>query len=199
MINEGALYEIYKIITMTVTVAELSEYLTLPQVQILLVVVVVAVLIKFFTRGQDDVVTNEPEPVEELEEMEKQDFTRHTLLKYNGTDDPRILLGINGNVYDVTRGKGFYGPGGPYGVFAGRDASRCFATFSTDASIIKDEDDDLSDLNYMQQESLREWEAQLSEKYTLVGKLLKSDGATKDVPQEVAEEEVKAEAEKKDD
>ena len=106
--------------------------------------------------------------------MKKRDFTLAELAIYNGKDDPRILLGINGKVYDVTRGKGFYGPGGPYGVFAGRDASRCFATFSTDASVIKDEDDDLSDLNYMQMESLLEWETQISEKYVLVGKLLKS-------------------------
>ena len=39
---------------------------------------------------------------------------------------------------------------GPYGVFAGKDASRALATFSVDKTVIKDEYDDLSDLNSMQ-------------------------------------------------
>jgi len=183
---------------MTVTVADISAYFSLPQVQVFLVVVLVAVIIKSFMKGHDDVVANQPEPEPELPEMEKQDFTLEELRKYNGNDDPRILLGINGNVYDVTRGKGFYGPGGPYGVFAGRDASRCFATFSTDPSIIKDEDDDLSDLNYMQVESLREWQAQISEKYTHVGKLLKSGEQHRNYKEE-SEDDSKGDSEKKDD
>jgi len=201
MINSDTLYQIYKIITMTVTVSEISAYFTLPQVQVFLVVVLVAVIIKSFMKGQNDVVDNQPESEPQLPEMEKQDFTLEELRKYNGNDDPRILLGINGNVYDVTRGKGFYGPGGPYGVFAGRDASRCFATFSTDPSIIKEEDDDLSDLNYMQMESLREWEAQMSEKYTRVGKLLKSgeEHTNYNKAEEESEDDSKAETEKKDD
>ena len=35
-------------------------------------------------------------------------------------------------------------------MFAGKDASRGLATFSVDKSVIKDEFDDLSDLNSMQ-------------------------------------------------
>ena len=50
--------------------------------------------------------------------------------------------------------------GGPYGVFAGRDASRGLATFSLTEDVIKDEYDDLSDLNSMQMDSIREWEMQ---------------------------------------
>lgn len=48
--------------------------------------------------------------------------------------------------------------GGPYAAFGGRDASRGLATFSVSAK--SDEYDDLSDLNTMEMESVREWEAQ---------------------------------------
>ena len=52
--------------------------------------------------------------------------------------------------------------GGPYGVFAGHDASRALATFSLDKDAFKDEYDDLSDLNAEQMESVREWEMQFT-------------------------------------
>ena len=57
--------------------------------------------------------------------MKKQDFTLKQLRPYDGTgDDGRVLVAVNGRVYDVTKGTRFYGPGGPYSGFAGRDASR---------------------------------------------------------------------------
>lgn len=49
--------------------------------------------------------------------------------------------------------------GGPYAAFGGRDASRGLATFSVTTSE-KVEYDDLSDLNPMEMESVREWEMQ---------------------------------------
>lgn len=52
--------------------------------------------------------------------------------------------------------------GGPYHPFAGHDASRGLATFSLDTA--KDEYDDLSDLNPMEMESVREWEMQFTGK-----------------------------------
>lgn len=35
---------------------------------------------------------------------------------------------MNGSIYDVTVGRAFYGPGGSYQFFAGRDAARAFVT-----------------------------------------------------------------------
>lgn len=50
-----------------------------------------------------------PEP--QLPKLRK-DFTPAELKPYNGVEgDGRILIGVNGNVYDVTKAKRFYGPG----------------------------------------------------------------------------------------
>ncbi|KAK6630218.1 hypothetical protein RUM43_015011 [Polyplax serrata] len=103
----------------------------------------------------------------------RKDFTVEELKKYDGTQpDGRILVAVNGKVFDVThKGKRFYGPGGPYSAFGGRDATRGLAKFSVDTA--KDEYDDLSDLNAMEMESVQEWEMQFKEKYDYVGRLLK--------------------------
>ncbi|KAL3880193.1 hypothetical protein ACJMK2_032455 [Sinanodonta woodiana] len=119
-----------------------------------------------------------PEPIHpkepELPKMKRRDMTLEQLREYDGNGkDGRILIAVNGKIFDVTRGKRFYGPGGPYGLFAGRDASRALATFSLSDDAFRNEFDDLSDLNSMQMESVREWEIQLREKYDYVGKLLK--------------------------
>ncbi|KAL2734557.1 membrane-associated progesterone receptor component 1-like [Vespula maculifrons] len=92
------------------------------------------------------------EPLKEIKRLPKlhRDFTVEELKKYDGNgSDGRILVALNGSVYDVTRGA-------PYAVFAGRDASRGLATFTLES--IKDEYDDLSDLE---------------KRYDYVGKLLK--------------------------
>lgn len=109
-------------------------------------------------------------------------FTREELAAFNGTQeqlDPKrvdvpILVGINGKVIDVSYGgKAMYGAGGPYNIFAGRDASRALAKMS-----FKPEDlnsSDLSDLTPEQQKTLAEWETKfiVTRKYPVVGNLVK--------------------------
>lgn len=50
--------------------------------------------------------------------MKKRDFTLEQLREYNGNGpDGRVLIGVNGHVYDVTAGKHFYGPGEVHAYF----------------------------------------------------------------------------------
>ena len=48
----------------------------------------------------------------ELPPLKKQDFTPEQLREYDGkANNGRILIAVNGKVFDVTKGKRFYGPG----------------------------------------------------------------------------------------
>ncbi|XP_011791016.1 PREDICTED: membrane-associated progesterone receptor component 2 [Colobus angolensis palliatus] len=125
------------------------------------------------TPNQELAGAGEESPAASLPRMKKRDFSLEQLRQYDGSRNPRILLAVNGKVFDVTKGSKFYGPAGPYGIFAGRDASRGLATFCLDKDALRDEYDDLSDLNAVQMESVREWEMQFKEKYDYVGRLLK--------------------------
>ncbi|XP_028571151.2 membrane-associated progesterone receptor component 1 [Podarcis muralis] len=108
-----------------------------------------------------------------LPKLKRRDFTLEELRPFDGVQNERILMAINGKVFDVSRARKFYGPDGPYGIFGGRDASRGLATFCLDREILKEGHDDLSDLDATQRENLSDWEQQFEFKYHYVGKLLK--------------------------
>lgn len=147
----------------------MNEILHSP-LNLLLVLIITILVYKIFRSQKQPAAGPPPEP--ELPRL-RRDFTVAELLQYDGKQpDGRVLVAVNGSVYDVTKGKRFYGPGGPYAAFGGRDASRGLATFSVTSSD-KPEYDDLSDLSPMEMESVLEWEAQFKEKYILVGRLLK--------------------------
>jgi len=138
---------------------------------ILLTLAIVYLLYKILFQKEDEPVAPADPPPPPLK---KQDMTLQQLKIYDGVSEEgggRICVAVNGKVFDVTRGKRFYGPGGPYSGFAGRDASRGLATFSVEP--VSDDYDDLSDLKPNEMEQVQEWELQFSEKYDLIGKLLK--------------------------
>lgn len=99
-----------------------------------------------------------------------QPYTLAELLAYNGTDKNKPLyLGCMGKIYDVSSAAGFYGPGGPYGVFAGRDASRGLAKMEINYTTAN-----ISDLTDSEKRTLREWADKYEMKYTVVGKIVDS-------------------------
>jgi membrane-associated progesterone receptor component len=58
-------------------------------------------------------ISNKPPyiPAKHPEVLVFKNYTPADLLPYNGQNDTRILMGVNGSVYDVTQGRNFYGPG----------------------------------------------------------------------------------------
>ncbi len=55
---------------------------------------------------------NIPAPPPPLPPLKKQDMTLMQLRKYDGHgEDGRVCVAVNGKIYDMTKGKRFYGPG----------------------------------------------------------------------------------------
>lgn len=65
----------------------------------------------------------------------------------------------------------FYGPGGTYALFAGKDASRALAKMSFED---KDLNGDISGLSPFELEALQDWEYQFMSKYVKVGTIKKA-------------------------
>jgi membrane-associated progesterone receptor component len=103
-------------------------------------------------------------------------FTPRTLRPNDGENGAPVYLAVRGRVFDVSSGRNFYGPGGPYANFAGRDASRGLAFHSFDEDMLtKDLDgplDKLEDLGPEELSALRDWEERFESKYLVVGKLV---------------------------
>ncbi len=107
-----------------------------------------------------------------LPEAEERDYTCSELGHYDGSDSGRpLLIAIRGQVYDVTRGRDFYGPGGPYGMFAGKDCTRALAKVSFDEELFTG---DLEGLDQDELDKLEEWIEMFEGKYRRVGALLET-------------------------
>ncbi|EGW34264.1 uncharacterized protein SPAPADRAFT_59685 [Spathaspora passalidarum NRRL Y-27907] len=141
--------------------------------------VLILLIILYLARSfYKDHVENPIDATPEESTVVEGNFTPKTLAKYNGKDDPKVFLAVKRVVYDVTMGKSFYGPGGPYENFAGRDASRGLAKNSFDLEMLTPLDqpiDKLGDLNKEELESLANWEDLFENKYKVVGKLYEND------------------------
>lgn len=117
------------------------------------------------------------------------EITEEELKQYDGADPKKpLLMAIKGQIYDVTQSRMFYGPGGPYALFAGKDASRALAKMSFEE---QDLTSDISGLGPFELEALQDWEYKFMGKYTKVGtvkkEVLVTDGSSTAEPTEAAE------------
>ncbi|KAG6462623.1 hypothetical protein O3G_MSEX013372 [Manduca sexta] len=133
------------------------EELTSP-LNLVLIAIIVYIIYKII-KSNFESEKSYPPPPPPLPKLRK-DLTVAELKKYDGTQsDGRVLLAVNSVIFDVTKGKRFYGPGGPYAAFAGKDATRGLATGEVAASE-NDEYDPCSDLTADEIASAKEWEEQ---------------------------------------
>nr|CAD1836287.1 unnamed protein product [Ananas comosus var. bracteatus] len=100
------------------------------------------------------------------------EVTEEELRAYDGSDRMKpLLMAIKGQIYDVSQSRMFYGPGGPYALFAGRDASRALAKMSFEQ---KDLTGDISGLGPFELDALQDWEYKFMSKYVKVGTIKKT-------------------------
>lgn len=103
----------------------------------------------------------EEEPPQSSKEKVKEepivlrDFTEDQLREYNGTNSKPIYIGLDGNVYDVSKADEYYGVGAAYHCFAGRNATRAMAKFSFEENELNNTD--VSDLSPFEKSTLEDW------------------------------------------
>jgi membrane-associated progesterone receptor component len=109
-------------------------------------------------------------------------WTADELRRHDGsaTDLPEgyasgpIYIGADDKVFDMSfGGVSFYGPGGPYHKFAGRDASRALALMSLDEKDL--ENPSVDDCTEKQLNTMQEWIKTFEQRkmYPVVGRLQK--------------------------
>ena len=88
---------------------------------------------------------NKALPVPEKEEEDPpRNFTAEQLRYFDGAKDEKsgedkpVYLSVNGQVFDVSEGRDFYGPEGPYENFAGRECGVALAKMSFDTEYLDD-------------------------------------------------------------
>ncbi|KAK4686164.1 hypothetical protein P7C73_g3968, partial [Tremellales sp. Uapishka_1] len=130
-------------------------------------------------------------PAKHPEVLCHQKFTPAQLSEYDGVKSERILLAVmkvgrdgklskerERTVFDVSAGRGFYGPDGMYGNFAGRDASRGLAKHSFDEDMltaISDPLDTLDDLSTSEIDNMKGWHETFEGKYIVCGELVEPE------------------------
>jgi membrane-associated progesterone receptor component len=95
---------------------------------------------------------------------------------YDYDDDGPILFAADGIIFNVYKGRNFYGPGGEYHIFAGRDATRLLAK----TKVVEESSKELkTKLNIAERAALAAWIYTFKSKgYDIVGKLKDFDSST---------------------
>ena len=157
----------------------------------------------------DDRLADKKNSEETKEEPDPpRNFTAKQLRHFDGTKDPKseedkpVYLAVNGTVFDVSLGRDFYGPGGPYEKFAGRECGMALAKMSFDEEHL-DNLEGCASLNFGEKNQLHEWyekfkyyraypemgrlvpESALpsSDRYLSTEELLQNSGTCKEIPE----------------
>ncbi|XP_037550687.1 neudesin [Nematolebias whitei] len=107
-------------------------------------------------------------------------FTEEELKRYDGSEEGQpIYMAVKGVVFDVTKGKEFYGHSAPYNALVGKDSTRAVAKMSLDPA---DLTPDTAGLTDEQLKSLNNiFEGTYKAKYPIVGytaaRILNQDGS----------------------
>ncbi|XP_061890486.1 neudesin [Entelurus aequoreus] len=107
-------------------------------------------------------------------------FTEEELKRYDGSQEGEsIYMAVKGVVFDVTKGKEFYGKNAAYNALAGKDSTRAVAKMSLDP---EDLTSDTTGLTKQQLDSLDSvFEDTYKAKYPIVGytaaRILNEDGS----------------------
>lgn len=149
--------------------AQIEEFLNSDTALYIAIAVVAAFVVQRYFASKT-VVTAQITKLQARATPEKRDYTREELKQYDGSDPTKsILLGVKGKIFDVSRGASFYGPGGSYSAFAGKDASRALAKSDTAAEVANNPN--ISDLTASELATLDDWYNLFSGKYEFVGNL----------------------------
>ena len=108
-------------------------------------------------------VVDDTMSTEEKEEPDPpRNFTTKQLAYFDGTKDEKsgedkpVYLSVNGIVFDVSNGRDFYGPEGPYEKFAGKECGVALAKMSFDEQHLGDLKG-CSDLSFGEKNELEGW------------------------------------------
>ncbi|XP_004082828.1 neudesin [Oryzias latipes] len=107
-------------------------------------------------------------------------FTEEELRQYDGSEEHHpIYMAVKGVVFDVTKGKEFYGKNAPYNALTGKDSTRAVAKMSLNP---EDLTSDITGLTEEQLQSLQNiFEGTYKAKYPIVGytasRILSADGS----------------------
>ncbi|KAF5457759.1 hypothetical protein F2P56_021839 [Juglans regia] len=146
---------------------------------------------RHYSPRESEQLSQPPPPPVQLGEI-----TEEELKQYDGSDPAKpLLMAIKGQIYDVSQSRVFYGPGGPYALFAGKDASRALAKMSFEE---KDLTGDVSGLSPFEVDALQDWEYKFMSKYVKVGSVksaVVTDGAPAEEPAESTDRDVAKPAE----
>jgi len=99
-------------------------------------------------------------------------FTLQELRQYDGHDDNTpIYIAAKDIVFDVSKGREFYGAGAKYHIFAGRDATVALAKTSLEA---EDLDKGIEEVSEGDMKTLNGFLDVFKKKYEIVGSLVGS-------------------------